>query len=472
MGIDWQWPFPQLFKGKKHTFLLTKNEIYFVEDDWSLTIADVYDYATGTKTTIDNGGPWSFVDFYDSYMFTNGVNTLWHMNLSSITGQNDRIYVEKDVRVAAGCGFRGRVMLGGFDTFKNMSDNWSSFITTWAQTIQTSGAIIYDLDFQKNFLWWSSIGGEDALMLFQQAVSQDSLFTGDGYGSSRPLVFEQIKKNEMGWMPMPFQKKIVVIKPIGGDVAVYGEDGMAFLRPQGHLFGLMEGGDFSELSMVGVNNASAVGGNERVHLVMDNGGSLWLVESGLKVTNLGYEEFLSPLLGTDVMISYTPRGKSVGTGKFHISNGYNSFLLTSDGMTEVSQNVTTKVFMGGQNVGIAQDENDGDISQESIITSVPISIEEERALRHISWVEVESTSVSFETLKAKLYYRVEGKTYNNDDAWDSTEWINLNLKGAVYFGVTGLEFKVSIKTSDYRNFNLGKITVRYLSPDKTTRRGT
>ena len=467
VGVELNFPYPQLFKGKKNNFLLTRDRIFILAEDGELLELDVYDYDSGTITTIEPGMLWSFTDFYDQFMFHNGVCSLWTMNLSSISGYPDRVYVEKGVRVNTGCAFRGRVIMAGFDPWHNYSEDWNTFMTTWAQAIPTQAATTYDLDFKENFVWWSSIGADDALMLFQKALTETP-YSNDGYDANRLRIFESIKKNSMGWMPMPYQGSIIATKELGGDIAVYGEQGVSFLRPSGHLFGLVEAGD---LSHTGIASHGAVGGDDKVHLAIDQTGVAWLIESGAKVTRIGYEEYLGDIVNSNVVVSYTATGRGQRSGTFHISNGYRTFVLNSNGLTETSQVVTSKIYMSDGYVrGIAHDIN-SDIDQTAEITTSNISINNERAINTITWVEVESNNVSFSDMYVKLYYRVQGKAYDAN-RWDETSWQVLNWKGASFFGISAIEFRLGFKCEDFSKFNAETIVFRYQTPDRTTKRGT
>lgn len=464
-GIDYAWPFPAIYRGKKNTFLLSGDRIFDVDNDsWDLTEIDLYDSQTGVAALASVGGFWQFVDFYDTYMFTNGQNTIFHTNLSAISGNADKVYVDNNVRIRTGCAFRGRVVFGGFDPSYSWSSSWKTFIDSWAKKIPTVPATTYDLDFRQNFVWWSSIGGGDALWLFYQAYAQDGNYT-DEYSSTRPLIWDTIKKNQMGWAVMPFQGPVLSTKVLGGDIVVYGEDGVAGLRPHGHIFGISKEGELDDLGDIGIHNEASVGGNDRVQLAVAADGSLWLIEAGLKVTKLGYEEFTEDMLGSDIVVSYTPKGHLNSSGKFHISNGWKTLLFTIDGLSEVSQHTTSKVYVGGEVLGIAIDDTDGDQSAE--IQTTEISIGGQRALRHIGWIEVENNISAFVSYEARLIYRYAGKV-----DWQQTDWQPLNFKGATYFGISAHEFKIDIRCSDFRQFNFGHVVIRYQSPDKVTKRGS
>ncbi len=462
-GIQLEWPMPQLFKGKGVTILATKRRVFYVnEEDWSLyELTDFFDShsLSSAKASIQLGNQWQFVDFWDTWFLHNGVTTLMHTGRSKLIGEPDRIFISNDVRVQAGCGHLGRAWMGGFDPEYFYSDTFKSVIEGIADNT-TSDVIIKLRDLEENWVWWSSIGGGDAILpLFHSNLSWFSLVGtgGTGYTQSRPFILDMLRRNEQGSMPMPWQGKVRHMKPLGNFIMVYGDGGVSALKPSGSVVGLIELPQFSQ----GISNTGAVGGDLNEHVFLDNSGVLWRIESSLSVEKLDFREFMAPLLGTDIIISFSARER-----RWYICNGVKAFTLFDGRLTEHNQQITSVIETEGAELGMGSTLN-GD-GFEILTDTINMALVGLKTLTSIDVAsEIPNPTVGQGSrLKVGCDLR-----YENRKDFVSSRDVPLNHFGQARVGVTAADFRIRIKGDDFRDFNIDDVVLKYQVSDKRFIRG-
>jgi len=196
-------PFPQLFKGHNVTLLCDATAIYTVnESTWALTQLTTYDaLSTSSAKAITSGGPWHFSDFHDTWFLYNGSCIVFQANKDpGVT------LVIDSITITTGCSFKGRGITGGFDETDYWLAAWTTLWNTWINQLPSDAAITASLDaIGKNFVWWSSIGGGDLLWQFYPSLAEQGSVAGAAHTSALPLLFDMMKRNEAGFMPMPWQ---------------------------------------------------------------------------------------------------------------------------------------------------------------------------------------------------------------------------------------------------------------------------
>lgn len=169
-------PFPQIFFGFEHWLCCTRNKIYFIQADWSLTeIVDI----TGNE-----GGTWHLADFFDYAILTNGVVNVYA----------DQVSKTFKVRPADG----DIPVLGTVTNFKG-------------QIIGTPKSDWHDAN--DNHLMWGGIGSASFLI--------DS-------------------SNTRGYRPMPWFGEVYKVMELGDVVGVYGSTGIAYFKFAGVSPGMVK----------------------------------------------------------------------------------------------------------------------------------------------------------------------------------------------------------------------------------------
>jgi len=202
---DESFPFPQLFVGKKNIFVMGATRIiYFHYSDWSTPITlTTYDAQAPANTkSITAGSRWEFIDFWDTYFFTNGVCTLIGSGQDTMIANGTfKLYVHDGVVINCGTDHKGRVLFGGFSPTAFWDSTWESFWLDWYKKEQDTNINPYRsisgndvlMPMEENWVWWSSIGGGDAMMLFFPELMKSGFLTST-LGEEKPMILELMKK--------------------------------------------------------------------------------------------------------------------------------------------------------------------------------------------------------------------------------------------------------------------------------------
>lgn len=432
------WPFPQLIRGKKLTFLAGETVLYEVDETtvpWGLRQVITYDALSPLDTkAIVAGGPWHMLDFHDVFMLFNGNCAVLRSNYEGIVGDVNRTYVYDGISIRTGVDFRGRAVMAGFSA-SPWTDQWRTLIQNWMGTGRY--AVNFDLPLTPNFVMWSTIGGGDMLwFLYPQQMLEG--IVGSGHDVNTSLFQELEMRNERGFMPMPWQGAVQAVKPLGKAVMVYGDSGVSAMPLAGGHLGLVE------LLNFGIASRGAVGGGGGRHIFIDEGGALWVVDAELSAQKLGYEQYLQPMLGSHIVVSEESR-----EGDFYITNGVKAFLLSRTGLAEVCYAPTGLAFTGGGIVGVNRQV--GDLSAEVLTDVIDLGV---RTSKTIHSIEV-GTSAPGDISVAIDYRRDKGMPFTR------SEWFTLRGDGKVVVRITGIEFRFCVKASSYIGLTLDYIKVNW-----------
>ncbi len=448
-GIVVDYPFPQVFKGKGIMLLVDEDAVYEVNTtDFTLTQLTTFDaYSTQDTKAITADGVWHFADFYDTWFLYNGTSVVFRTNIDAIDFMPDKTYVQESVTIGTGIDFRGRLITSGFDPANFWNEDWQFALECMKENL--FNGLEADETIKNNFVWWTMIANGDTLWQFfpelALARNQSNEFSIVG---SRYL--EAIERNDMGFMPMPFEGAIHIIKELGGNVIVYGQNGIAALKPVSSLtptFGLIP------IQTFGIDSRAVVGGDDKQHLFIDAKGQLWKLKADLTTELLDYSEFIQPLLDDNLGITYDSN-----TQEFYIGSDDTSFLLGPQGLTEVHQIVTSVINENGKK-GIFESTG---VTTSTIVSNI-ITIGN-NALNTFTSIEVDG--LYEDGIKVAVDYR-----YNRSDVFTRSRFVNLNSMGWARFNFAGLEFKAVVQAPDFTNFNPSNLTIKWKSNDKRNIRG-
>ena len=451
-SITIAFPFPQVFRGKEVTLLADDTKIYTVdESDWSLTLITTYNaFDRSAILALDStGGPWQFIDMGDTWFLINTKNIVWQSNTHALTNEPNQVYVNKTNLINAGVYHRGRIVTGGFNSSNFWNNDWLDIFTKWKAGLSTQ-IDLPTTDIDSNWVLWSSIGGGDfPLWLFYP----DRAFLGNirgtsetGYTWSKTMIMDMIIKNQFGFMPLPWQGDVYVIKPLGKELIVYGSNGISALTPIQDpvpTYGLRN------ISSVGIMGRGAVGGDVKQHVFLDNNGFLWRM-TGQEPSRLGYREFFTGF-SANTIISFDNRDE-----EFYISDETNSYLLTPRGLGEAKERVTSLVDKVGVLSGVIEDSGD---SESQVVTDT-IDFGSIATIQAVHLPMVASADVD-----VAIDYR-----YDYSSSFVRSPFIRVNNQGVAFMLVSASQVRIVIKSSDYSNMDLDEIEYTVQFADKRFRR--
>ena len=445
------WPHPQLFQGKSKSLLADATALYTVNTStWAKTAVTLFNPDdSGDAATITSGGPWHFVDFFDTYVLLNGTTTVFHNNRRIALGQSDRTYAQDTVGISTGCDFRGIAVFGGFSSY--WSSEWQSFWDSWKA--QASPGLVGLLNEGVNFVAWSSIGGGDMLWPITYAQAISGLDPTAGCDESLPFLFEMMKSGQAGFMPMPFQGTVRALKALEKGIVVYCDGGIGFLYPV--TVGDLPTFGYRTISSIGIMNRGAVAGDEQQHVYVDQFGSLCRLTGDLQVTR-AYQELFDSFDSTvkQVAVCWSPTLR-----EFHISDGVTSYVFTETGLAAQNQRLTSIVCVNGVEQGVA-----AAASTQSTLAATTNTFDcGNRGIKQLAFVELGYTGLS--NLVVTPYYR------NSGTSWTAGSAITANAEGVAYLGLSGVDFRLGISATTSANAKLDSIVVKYKQSDKRFIRG-
>jgi hypothetical protein len=205
---------------------------------------------------VDMGGAWFLFDGAGGVYFRSGHNpNLWYAKYGQKTG----------------CVHDGRLVLGGFESSLNATTSaphaydyaaWHSYFDDHSDDLPVPYASLAVGAPGANWVWWSSVGADDALFWYNKTHLEDG-------------ILDLLTMGTSGLAVMPFTGSIVRILPLLGGIAVYGSNGACFLASvmdptPGYavqpLPGWPEG-----LGVISVD------GDTGGHLAVTNNGAVWTI---------------------------------------------------------------------------------------------------------------------------------------------------------------------------------------------------
>ncbi len=447
-----EFPFPQLLNGREVMLLAGKDKIHSVGEDWSLSELDLYNIADELEAdTVMPGGAWHMADFGEVWLLFNGSCVVISPKRGAMFGEEDRLLVQDSIQMNTGCAFRGRMVTGGFSPAEFWSNTWMSL---WDHLTRT---VDYSVDtamngLGKNFVMWTTIGGGDLLHLLLPDQAIQGVLKEAGNGLEKTYFLDLMRRNESGFMPMPWSGEVLCVKQLGKGVMVYGENGISLLIPviePFSTFGLQEIADF------GIADRGAVGGDIFEHVFVNEGGKLFKIGADYKLQMLGYEEYLGAYINEGTTVSHDSELKHS-----YISNKHRTFVLTETGLGRSSQVITSTVFTNGELLGIAEDT----LEETHIVTeSFDFQV---RDLKTVTTMEVGLKCSEDVNAYVAVLYR-----YAKNDNFNFSDWTPLNKEGFARIQITALEFRFCVKVEDIENIEIDYINVRWQSSASRTKRG-
>lgn len=460
------WPFPQLFYGEQETLLFDETAVYAVNTtgDWSITQLATYDADSilTPKAIPEGGGPWHVIDMGPVWVAFNGVCAVFK------TAAVDSVLVQDSVTVQTGCALgRDRAVMAGFDESNFWRSTWQTFFDERLSNLpdELGDKMDFTAGASGNWVWWSSIGADDLLWLWDPTLLIYGPTPSDGlHGPDNPYIFDLLRMNQAGMAPMPWKGSVLRVLPLGNGVAVYGEQGATWLEPVVTSAPTMAVRPIPGLAKgIGPCQRSSVYGDEFRHVLVDSEGVLWLIrmgEFGPQGERLGYEEYLKPLVDEElpnVVASYDDARQ-----EFWISGRNACYVLTAQGLGgPIDVKPTSLCRVSGALTGVYGAVHDVCMMQ---LETHPISLQEGGS-KHVTSFQAGMTDMG--VVRGAVSYR------DRDGDWRDGFYKPFNRAGVCFpttsFGDGRMKVLGKALTEDAC---IHRLEVRYNAEDRSYRRGT
>lgn len=448
-------PYPQLFHGMRHVFLLTKGKLFTVNTStWELTEVTTYDgYSSSVMANITQDGVWDFIDFGETYMFFNGTSWVYRTSNEVLKGSTDKTYVVTTPNVTSAAKYKGHVMYGGF--------NGTVWNTEWEAALRSLMPANLGLPFQltdidSTYVWWTSQGGGDLLWLIYPQLA----FTGvldDKYEGGEPYFIRHIMRGDAGFMPIDFKGPILRMVSYAGGVIACGEDGVCVLPYSGELTTFAK-------KLTGINGLQQRGtvcSSDTDTILIDSQNQLWDIDSSGKITLLDYSQYMEDITGGEVNIFYDKHESD-----FYICGEERTFILRRGGLSEVGRLVTGVVNYGADRVAVFEETGTAGAENTEFTYTSGIRDAGTRALKTVVQLEVGLESGDTSSITVALDYR-----YKHNADFVRTAFYPINDEGFATFPVECLEFRYVVRSTDYRTVAVSYVRYTVQFNDARTVRG-
>ena len=269
--------------------------------------------------------------------------------------------------------------------------------------------------------------------------------------------FTPDRSNKRGYRRDPFGGEVYHVRRLGDNAVAYTSAGVTLMIPVGSPAVTFK---FKELHGVGLKNRGAMGGDLNQHLFVDLENSVFkLNEEGLK--ELGYIGYVEELDAGDNIVSFDHY-----KGDFYISDGVKSLLLSPNGMTNYPYEVSAVWYDDEDGHGLCGlPGTPNPMVHEPLIVSHIIDTGY-RGQKTIFSIELGMARVT--DAKAAVDWRM-----STENAFQRTNFVSTNLEGVASIIVTGTEFRICVKASQFiRDLSdLDYITARWKMTDLRALRG-
>ncbi len=401
-NIDYVWPFPQVIVGERYTILVIRDTVTGYDSVYSVdathtTVSLLFEI----QSVVHSASLLEVADFGEYIFMTNGAAMVYWDAESSVWQRIAESDTIPSIRTVTN--FKGQAVGG-------------CVLSDW-----------YDCD--ETFYVWSEIGS---------------------------INFTPGKDNEAGYRRCPYGGEVYHTRRVGDAVIGFSSEGITLLFPSSSAtpeYGTGATFGFKELDGVGLINRGAVNGTLRRQIYVGEDYILREVTSeGVK--ELGYQYYMERLAGEDIIVSYDPSEKD-----FYIGNSTKTYLLSSDGLTEITQHPSTVWRLDGQThmLPVTVDSDD------PYLCSLPFNMS----------YGGEKTVFSIETDAFGIVGAEASVDWSKDlETWNANSYVSINNEGIAAIIISGNSFMFKLRFDSLNEgAKISYIKARYKMTDMRGIRG-
>ena len=236
------------------------------------------------------------------------------------------------------------------------------------------------------------------------------------------------RTNDAGARPVTWAGWVHQVRPLGKHIVAYGSNGIALLSPVAEPAPTFA---YKELYPVGLLDRNLVAGIDQRHYFIDANGTLCSLDAqGVKP--IGYHEYLKSIHqeGTIPTMHFERR-----TQRLFICNGLTGFIYTKDGLGWGPSNIT----------GLIQRDGELTFLSSGSVVYAPVNL-----VTNITncgtndYKPLQLLTISV-YCPEDFYFQIDYRTSVKQD-FKQTTWKRFNSRGEGFVNVTGIEFRVRVKT--------------------------
>jgi len=254
---------------------------------------------------------------------------------------------------------------------------------------------------------------------------------------------------------VPIIKRVM---PLGRQVAVYSDSGVLMLSPsvQGPSYTLGQ----ELVQIAGVRSGNHIAGDRLVQGLIDLENKFWVIEAGGKIGEIGYQEFIAPIVEheNETIVSYLEKDRT-----FYISNGVDCLVINQYGAYKCHQLVSSVLRTpSGMLLGTwdTTDDETAYISTDSMDFG-------SRGIKSL-----ESVTVDFTADGDYLAYVGADFKYDGRANFVRFRDVLCNPEGEAGLHVAAANFRLRFTLSDYTNAELRYLLANIKYSDQRYKRGT
>jgi len=394
------------------TNLFSSNQLDSVEDN-------------STPETVSLGTYMQYAEFDDNWLITNGksliVNTPHYGQW--VLGNYDDIPVPLSVCIHDGMLYIGGIYHTGtyFDSGfgQKVWETWNKYAPLG---VLTKGSNVPN----GSMVMWGLPGGGSSSKPF--AIELCAL-TGYGATDIQELVLSAVRNWQMGFAFIPWEGDIYAVKPLGGQMVVYGAQGIGFLREVS--FGEARGYRVEQILDIGIAGPMAVAGGAQEHVFMDSKGYIWRARGVNQFERLDYSEFFASFVGNNPHISL-----DVNRNEYYLTKSDAGYILTEAGLASVRRALFSILNKQDDLYGTFVDTANSKL----ILETGNLDLDS-RKPKLLEFLEVGKETLTGVT--GQVYYKAR------QGSWNNTTEVAFGDAGIVDFVLSAIDFRARVEMDTY-----------------------
>ena len=410
-------------------------------------LIDAYDSnSIGILKTITLNESMDFLDYGNAWIIYGNAGTLYKGNWTSINDdKSGKILWSTTPKVNAATYHLGRTVIGGINPTSFWNSDWQSLWERWKDLLPND-IILTEESWGYNYIVWSSVGEDLFWIQHPEIAVYGPMFDDKKYSPEYPYFFEMIRKNDIGWMALPTRGQVKRLSNLGDNIIVYTEDAVFSITP---VLDPIPTYQLRKLIDVGIKDKMNVGEGNSENIFISEDNHLWKISGDLGVERLGYANHLANL-----SINYhTFINHNAVDNEYYISNQNKSFLLTQQGLSEIE----TSVLDGYNAKGYRINKLSLSADPQFEFTTSAFDMDM-RSIKKITYIDLGITTSSGKTIQTRVGSRTQsGGTFSYGP------WVNVNNEGCAVVNVSGVDFKLDVRSATTEGFSSVKLSSAKIS---------